>query len=252
MQKNIDYVVYKPERESSWNFYTRGKAAMLSEAFNETLEITSKILEITSGFFIPTDIRYYISIEQGEMAANHVFRVKPIDRFDREIKSDQGISLQELKSDVQSIETPEGSVKMFRRITLNGRTRFILKGKDEYIDDRSRGLYAYHDNGNEETLSHQQLIDSPHLDYPLSISIQRSPSKGGDKRAEETDPAYYQLHFLTSTDIWFEKTEIGLANRNRLQNVFKQIYTNFYVVDTSFISDWFSSTDLEKVVYGND
>lgn len=67
---------------------------------------------------------------------------------------------------------------------------------------------------------------------------------------ESADTAYYEIIFWTYTDIWFGNTEIGLANRDRLRNVLKKVYEKFDVVDTLFLSDWFSEKELKDVVFG--
>lgn len=73
MQKNIDFLAFRSNRDSLWKFTIVGKARVLSEVFDETLTITEKIFDLTRGFFIPTLVNSYMSLEQGEMPANYFF-----------------------------------------------------------------------------------------------------------------------------------------------------------------------------------
>lgn len=243
MQKNIDFVAYMPHRESSWGFHIAGKAKKTSEIFDEILEIMRKLFDINKGFIIPTKIEYILLTFSEDPSASGVFEQEELDLIRREIKSDKGISYNEFLSNIHSIETPKDGIKYIRRIELDeGRTKFILKGKDEYIDRNSKGLYA---GWRFDEISDRQ----PEFD-PVRIDIFHSSSKGGNQHVESADPAYYEIIFWTYTDIWFEKTETGLANRDRLRNVLKKVYEKFDVYDTLFLSDWFSEKELKEFVFG--
>lgn len=244
MQKNIDFVAYMPQRESSWTFHIAGKVKKTSEILDEILEITRKVFDISKGFFIPTKIKYDLLFFSDDLSASEVFElIKPSSIIQREMISDKGISYHKFMEEVRSNETFKDKIKYLRRIDIhNVKTKFVLKGKDEYIDRNSKGLYA--------TWGYDEILNEPPTSDPIRIDISHSSSKGGNQHVENADPAYYEIVFWTDTDIWFEKTEIGLANRKRLGNVLKKVYESFDVVDTLFLSDWFSEKELKEVVFG--
>ncbi len=172
-----------------------------------------------------------------------MFELKPLDKIPWEIKSDKGISYHEFLSNIHSIETPKDRIKYIRQIRIDeGKTKFTIKGKDEYIDRNSKGLYA---GWRFDEISDRQ----PEFD-PIRIDISHNHLKGKDQHVESVDPAYFEIIFWTYTDIWFENTEIGLANRDRLGNVLKKVYEKFDVCDTLFLSDWFSEKELKEVIFG--
>lgn len=171
-------------------------------------------------------------------------------RLEKTVKDDCGVSFEEFRGELLCMPAPDGAVKMFRRITLSGKTRFVLKEADVFIDENFRGLYTA--SGSADYLTPQEVFDSPHPDNPLQIAIQRSQSKSHDQRVEDDDPAYYQVLFFTYTDMWFERTAIGSANRNRLRDVFGKLFKEFEVVATSFTADGIPEEYLENVVFGQD
>ncbi|KCZ72633.1 hypothetical protein ANME2D_01064 [Candidatus Methanoperedens nitroreducens] len=244
MQKNIDFVAYMPQETSSWGFIIAGKARKTSEIFNEILEITRKVFDISKGFFIPTKIEYGLVTFSEDILANRLFehKIKPLGILRRQIQSDKGISYHKFLEEIHSNETFKDKIKYIGDIDIhNGKTKFVLKRKDEYIDRNSKGLYA--------TWGYDEILDEPPTSDPIMIDISHSSLKGENQHVESADPAYYNIVFRTDTDIWFEKTEIGLANRNRLRGVLKKVYENFDVVYTLFLSDWFSEKELKEVVF---
>ena len=110
----------------------------------------------------------------------------------------------------------------------------------------------YADPDYEEVLSPQQVMDSLPLDDPFWITISHDSSKGENKRVESSDPAYYRIVFRTWANIWFENTDIGLINRDRLRTVLRKLYDNFDVVYLFVFSDRFSDEKLKNVVFGQD
>jgi hypothetical protein len=247
MQKNFNFIAYTPRKESSWTFYIAGKAKTISEITGEILDITKKILSINEGFFYPTKLEYSLITQSENTPVGNFFktRINPLARFPREIKSDNGISFQELKNDIQSIETPKDVIRLIRRITIDGKTRFVLDGRDEYIDHNSKGLYVH--------FSHREIFPDDQISIdPLRIVIYHTSLKDESTSVKIDDPAYYEITFWTYTDMWFEKSSIGLANRNRLRKVLKGVYDSFDVSGTLFMSDGISEKELKEVIFGQD
>lgn len=244
MEKNIDFVAYRPQDTSSWGFLIVGKAKKISEISDEILGITKKVFDITKGFFIPTKIKYDMLFFSDDLSASEVFElIKPSSIIQREIVSDTGISHHKFLEEVRSNETFKDKIKYIRRIEIDeGKTKFVLKGKDEYIDRNSKELYA--------GWRFDEISDRQPTSDPIRIDISHSSLKGENQHVESADPAYYDIVFWTDTDIWFEKTEIGLANRNRLRGALKKVYENFDVVHTLFLSDGFSEKALKDVIFG--
>lgn len=244
MKENVDFVVFVPQKVSSWEFYIKGKSMKLSEVLDETIDIVKKTFEANQDFLIPTKIKYILTIEPKDGPANIIYteqwsNIKSLESFDRELASEQGVTFEEFRDDIQNIKSPRGAVKRLRRVDIHGKTRFILEGQDVYIDEHSpKDLYACWDGEN---------VTNGKTDDPLFIYITRYSTN-----VELYDPAYYRIVIRVYTDIWFEDSEIGLANRNRLRNVFRKIYDSFDVGGTLFLSDRYSEDELKNVVLGRD
>lgn len=244
MKKNVDFVAYMPQRESSWGFIIKGNAHELSEVYYETLDITKILFNIINDFFIPTNIEYRGN-ESKNMSLNDYFNYfknnyKSIKFFDKKIIFESGITYEEFLKDINNIKFSNDRVIIINRIGISGKTKFILMNNDIYIDNHtSRELYAGWDD--EEGLLVGSTFD------PLTINIFHSSTK--DKNS---NTAYYDIVFRSYTDMWFERSEFGLANRNRLRSVFNSIYNNFNVTDLYLHGNMLPDDWLKNVVFGKD
>lgn len=250
---NIDFLAYTPQYESRWNFFIRGKTRKASGIIDEILDVTEKVLEAGKDFFIPTMIEYNLLTYSEDFPANDVFSssdayIKHLKYLKRKLESEEGLSFQEFTEDVRSIRPSKNVGGDIRRMEISGKTRFNLKGKDVYIDCSSKGLYV--DPDYEEALSPQRVMDSLPLSNPFYITLFHYSSKEGGQYLKSSDPTYYHIVFWTWTNIWFEDTEIGLTNRNRLRNFLRKMYENFDVVFTSHIADRYSEERLNDIVFG--
>ncbi|ETA67551.1 hypothetical protein MettiDRAFT_0978 [Methanolobus tindarius DSM 2278] len=225
----------------------------ISEFVDEMLDVVGKVLDGGKGFFIPTTVEYSLLTYSEDFPVNTAFSsseasVNHLEYLERKIESEEGIFFQDLKEDVQNFKTSDIVGADIRRIEISGKTRFNLKEKDMYIDCSSKGLYA--DPDYKEVLSPQQVRDSLPLSNSFYISIFHDGLKSENQHVEISDPAYYKVVFWTWTNMWFEDTEIGLTNRNRLRNFLRKMYENFDVVFTSHIADRYSEEQLNDIVFG--
>ncbi len=247
MQANVDFVRYGLKVDTNWEFTIAGEANSASEEFHEILDMTKKIFNITNGFYKPTEIAYNLFVysedmpvyELLELDSNYEVKKKPLEEFKRVIHSDDEIFFEDLIQDIKKINIKRGVISS-RGISLcKGKTKFILKGIDEYIDRKSRNLYGIAMDDNISDLV------PPEDPIKIRISQTRLTEHGLIKN---TDPAYYDIHIDTWTDIWFEDSAIGLANRNRLKKVLKNINDSFDVTDVLFVSDSYSSDWLKDAI----
>lgn len=240
--KNTDFVAYTPQEESSWTFYIAGNARKASETYEEILEITKKLFKIFKGFYIPTKIEYSLLTFSEDLSSSEIFNDKPSGGTKKIIQSMDGVHFKNFCEDVQTISIPESKVKHIHGIKIDsGKTKFILNGIDDYVNKNSEYYRGW---------NYDRIRERPPIRDPLWIVITHSSLKNQNQRVNPDDPAFYEIVFWTRTDIWFEETDIGLKNRNRLGEVLKKIYENFEVADTLFMSDWFSEDQLKNVIFG--
>ena len=252
MQKNIDYVNYDLKVDTSIGFNIIGKAMNASEEFDELLVITKKMFEIIRGFYMPTEIRYSLDVYSEDVSVYSLVNikqgksnVKPLEEIIRVVQTDNGISWENLIKDIQKNDAGI-KVKTIGVFGFNkGKTRFILKDKDVYIDRNSNDLYGIWKNG--------VFLDIPNKSDPINMSITQSTFKcRGSKRVESSDPAHYEIAFDDIyTDMWFLdmwSSEIGIANQNMFKKVLKEIYDSFNVDYTFFYSDIYSGDWLKDII----
>lgn len=156
------------------------------------------------------------------------YSIEPLKVISREIESHNGFSYTDFVGDVQSVKIPESSIRYIWQIEMSGKVKFVLKGKEAYVDEDSpKDLYAQYEN-NERQID---LLTS----NPMQTVIEHSNLKSQSQNVDASDAAFYEIIFRSETNIWYEDTEIGLANRKRLQNLFRNIHDNFEVVSTTFL-----------------
>lgn len=248
MRKNLDFIAYTPQWSSAWRFFIRGTTWNLSQVYDEIIYLTKKFFTISDEFFIPTKLYYPLSTKPYDCQIYQYFLLsklnfESIDFFEKEIKSESGISFNDFHNDILTIKTQEQYIRYINRVDLWGKTCFSLGSNEVYINNNSpKELYAYWD------------YDEVDLDVsttdPITISLIHSSWKGNNE-VEIIDPAYYEIVIRSNTDIWFESSETGLINRNILRNFIKKLYQNFDIVDTSFFGDRYDEDELKEVVFGS-
>lgn len=241
MEENVDFVSFSGGDNSYWSFFIRGDARKISEEYSEILNITKKLMDITAGFFKPQEIDYAIEFFPEDINPYYIVVNKKMhsERVLRQIRSEGELYFGDIAEDVQKVNIADRQ-RYISGFYFDGKTRFVLNGRDEYIDNRSKGLYALYDN--------YQVIDpDPQTDpSPLSMKIVQSNLRDVDEKVTIADPAYYEIFFESYTNMWFVDTEIGHANREKLKSIFTGIKGNFNVVDTAFLSDHFTDSVLGK------
>lgn len=65
MEKNVDFVAYEPNLDSSWIFHLAGKARTISEEYNEILEIIKKIFLFSEDFLYQRKLFMQYRLFQG-------------------------------------------------------------------------------------------------------------------------------------------------------------------------------------------
>ena len=195
-----------------------------------------KVFDILHEFYTPTKIEYSLLTFSKDVASGETFDFRPSGGTSRTIQSTEGISFQKLMEDIENINLPQDGIKNIRIIDIvSGKTNVFLNGKDSYIDRNSRDLYKCWD--------YDKIYNGCPTSDLFSINIHHTtPRKSVD--------TIYEIIFWTHTDIWFEDTEIGLINRNRLRDIFKMLYDTFDVVDTFFDSSMFDDTKMKNIVFG--
>ena len=248
MQKNVDFVAYAPQAESSWGFYIPGKAKKASEVCDEILRVTARLLEISEGFFLPTGLEYSLYSLPDDLLANDTFSsagfdVRKLDSTQKCVGPTGGFSYARLAEDARCSSSAAGSSKYIRRIEIEGKTRFTLKDRDLYVDKNSLEVYLSGSNP-------EKSASLPNFN-PVWIDLIHSSSKSQTQEVERADPAYYQLIVWTYTDMWFDNTAIGRCNCYRLRHFLNGIVETFHVTDYLFMSDRYSEEALKDLVFGS-
>lgn len=141
-----------------------------------------------------------------------------------------------MREDAQLVEISPDNIRYIRVLDIEcGKTNFYLKSRESYIDRSSKDVY--------KECSYDEIIEEQPRSDPFRAEIYHEKSMNGNNTV-------YKIRFWTHTDIWFEDTEIGKINRNRLRDIFKMLYDTFDVVDTFFDSNMFDDTKMKNVVFG--
>lgn len=240
-QTSIDNVAYNKGKWSTWGFVLAGDATKVSEVHDEILLTTEMVLQTCQGFFLTTSVKYNLLVYSADYSINKVFgdEIKPIDTIKREIRSDDGISPEEIISNSQCIVTQKNAVRGIWNVNVSGKTKIKLERIDAYVDKNSKLYWT----------EFEETFDKPPLHDPIEIEIVYDMNKAG--KSESLTKANYEVVFWTYTDIWFKNTQVSVENAERLKEIFRKLNSNFKIVETSVCSDRFKDTELEQFLPPN-
>jgi hypothetical protein len=97
----------------------------------------------------------------------------------------------------------------------------------------------------------EKILDSSSLLDPVWIEIDHiSTDFIGKNYLKGYDRAYYKISFWSYVDIWFEETEIGKINQNRLIKIFQKLNQSLNVIGRSCSSDYYPEEKLKEIFIG--
>lgn len=233
-RKNRDFVAILVDFECSWNFFTPIEAETATAYFDEFLDVLDRFLSTTDDFAIPIRVEYPAAVFEEDIALSTVFETgapsvqKHVER--RSVESDEGLTYQAI---VDDIPTGSEAVHHIYEFDLNFKTHIILEDWAGYVHRGSYPRCRLWKTG--------RVVDGRPRSEPVRVKLMTSKDRRND------GPTFY-LKIMTSTDIWFEETDIGKENRTRLRSLLTRVQDEFDVTETIVDTNKYPKDDLRDLI----
>lgn len=227
--KNKEFVAFDPDLDCSWSLKIALNADRASEMRHEMVEIVIAVFDAIQGFFKPTKVKVVVNDFQGDPTPLEVFEPGPSESDVIDITDKEGVELDKLKHHMLN---NENGIRYTRLVEMTGETKVQLKGGEYWLSkesDRYRWWFR------REAIERKPGNDLIELTIRHFRTLDRSES-------------YYEVDLWTYTDLWFEDTEIGRQNKQRLRNIFTKITDELNVIDINYYSDTFDNERLRDIV----
>lgn len=226
---NRDFVGIHLDAGGTWSFGIPIEIERISESFNRFEGVARKLFGAFEGFIRPTELEYSVQTYSRD---GPIGLINPInEQVDMEMLSverntivdESGLTADDLpfesytnqREGVRCIGDIE-STRTQTRLTLNDYDGWIDRTTDQYA--KSARLNTVYDEQAKHDLIGIQLY------HMLSSACT-------DDRSTE-----FVISIASPSDIWFEETPVGRANRRRLEAFFERLFERFDIVDTSVTS----------------
>ncbi|WP_132061021.1 hypothetical protein [Halorussus amylolyticus] len=223
--KNESFVANRVDIDTAWVFKTVSDAEP-SANIEEAVSLVNDLLASFDGFVCPTNTEYVLWIPEPDSDGDVPVTGK--------IESPNGLTAAEITTELR--EYTDGGTGTFRRLTINGnRTRIDLKDGEHLIDATSDRYRQW---------TGEEVIDQSPVEDVFRIDVFYNDSS--DDRCN-----YYQIAVWTYTDIWFEDTELGERNRERLAVALDRLVDALDVICVDFESRVISEHSLKQGEFSN-
>lgn len=223
--RNRDHVAIYPSTEALyWAFVCPSSAQTCAEQAVEMKTRCEALFESFGEFVVPTELSYHVhSFPEGyELPASTEDRER-VEVQERQLQSEDGIAVEEF------LDSAAVAGQYARWIPIVEFDRLKVKVRleqGEVYADREHHCVGY-DGG-------ESLDETPIWD-PLTVRIALHPNTSHS----EIDAEYLtSLTVTPRSDLWFEDTDIGEANRMLLSDFLERVDQQLPVETVQRVSDW--------------
>lgn len=232
MDRNEDVLAYAPGFDCDWVFVTPLSGSSLDEQHLEFLRIVESVLNAGRGFIRPVGVTYAVTW-YDDPSIKSIFDADPIDVTRKTIETDSVLSIGEITEHIDALE-PQAESQVISVIEIDQtEVKITLRDGDHYISRETPARYKRWHLG--------QILDKAPTWNPIEITIQQGSAE------DETCPAVCEIIIRTKTDIWFENTDLGIENRQRLGRFLRTIKRQLPIVDGWFDSNKYWIDDYPEL-----
>lgn len=234
--KNHSFVAIDPQLECSWKYVLPAKSEYASGTVREMPSISLQVFELIEDFVHPLHMTHAIGTSSTNYQTATLFdsgTATSLDVSRESIRDDTGISYSDFAQRINKYQVDKGRTKVLTLIILDKtRAKIRLKDGDHYISRSSK----------EAKIWRNKVVQGDLMNDPLSIELRFNRPRG------KSSEACYLLTVSTATDIWFEDTEFGRTNRERLSRLLRGLYENLEVLNVEVDSNRFEEAELQALV----
>lgn len=219
-KKNESFVANRVDTGTKWIFTTLSDADPTANV-EESLSLVAQLFAAFDGLVYPTTAEYVLFVPESNL--DEYVSVTG------ELESVTGLTAEDVADEFLNRSDSERGT--FRRLTINqNKTRIELEDGEHLIDVSSDRYRPW--TGDER-------VEQPPAEDVFRIDVFYDDGSS-------TKSSYYEIVIWTYTDIWFEDTEIGARNRERLATALGQFYDAVDAESVDFESRLVSKDSLQS------
>lgn len=233
MRKNKDVVAYVPSLDCHWMFDVPLTGPRVSDMHAELLQLFEQVFYVVDGWLQPQNAEYTLLHYDEDISANKFFQSEHSSGSIEEIHLDSSDPTQSFLTKLGDTTSHDRTEVISRFIVNQAATKIKLDKRDEYVDMKSTESYVW-------WLSDGPIDRQPTSD-PIEVHVRlRRPTTSGN-------PPVARIIFESYTDIWFEETDIGEVNRQRLAGVLRHLAAVLDQTGAWFHSNQYGEDRLEQL-----
>lgn len=232
---NTEFLAIKQEVYCSWSFVVESHSTRCSDVMSELQDLCGGLFSAFDDFVIPVGVEFTRQLFPPDAyvpTSEHGHPDTRLESQDVELVEEDGIALDTLLIALSSEEEGANYVSSIHIDSCKVNIR--LEDGDSYVD-RSNRSALYNSN--------ERVDRAPSYD-PLSIEIVHLPNVD-DEDIEA--PYQFIVRVKSKADIWFEDSELGRINRERLRGLLKRIDNSLAVKKLLRETDWNDTSALEDI-----
>lgn len=220
---NKDFVGIHLDSGGTWSSIIPGKIERISGQIDRVECIAHQLFGACEGFICPTEIEYSIRIysEDGPIESidpmDDTANIELLSTERKTITDEDGLSAEDIpfgayahQDDIcfiGDIEIIQASVSL----KLHEYDGWIDRTDDQYVKPARLST----------------VYDGQAKHDPVAIRLYHIPASHADTSID------FVISIISPTNVWFEETPVGRANRRRLKAFFERLFGRFDIIDTT-------------------
>lgn len=215
-----------PDKYDTWTFFLESTANSCVEATDEVVEALNGVYTSFDDFIMPIDVWITKQNYNNESGSPYSHRGAQAHQVNRSrVTSEDGVSFQDIKVTLpdcrSNLETSRISYIRFYRMNVKIKLDDGEYRLGQFGEGRSR-VQQYRD------VPKPEISETGHPPDLLRIDISHLSDDQIDPNGDHESDCFY-IFVESNTDIWFEDSDIGRKNRERLLAFFERIVDNLPV-----------------------
>lgn len=225
--KNVDFVAFQPNLATGWTFTVPVSATTPEDLEDELLSLMHTVIDAASQLLTPTGLEYAIHWGKEFEDINEFEEFPQGDR--RRMAVSESSSFEDALSSLRKDLPGTPSTRHLAHLVVDESLVNVCLEEGDFKVDRTSSRYKYWHDGE---VRNKECTDPP-LTFEITCLSHREPPR-------------FDIVLWTHTDIWFEETELGAANRRRLGAALSKLATDLDILEADVYEGSYFAETLRK------
>lgn len=210
MSEEIDgTVAYDPSLSVCWTFTLECESRSVSAITDEVVGICRNVFRCAGRFFSPREVIFSLTEYESDVDLDEAYDLDDFSVENGEIRGEDTVEYEQFENAIDEAIAEAGGTGHLSRVEMEFASELFVDGHDVVVGRDRDGIYRWGAENGEHGYA-------PAHD-PLGIHI-----------AQVVDsPSEKPVHTVTvdiHSDIWYDESEIGERNRERLAEFLRKLY----------------------------